>query len=120
MSPILSRYLIREIAAAMFATAVLLLVVIFCGLLTDVLSKITQGRFPAGLILTQMALRVPMALSLLLPLAGFIGVILAYSRLYRDSELAVLRASGFSELGLLRPVFSFALPLALVIGGTVN
>ena len=118
MSPILNRYLIREIAAAMFATAVLLLVVIFCGLLTDVLSKITQGRFPAGLILTQMALRVPMALSLLLPLAGFIGVILAYTRLYRDSELAVLRASGFSELGLLRPVFSFALPLALVIGGT--
>jgi lipopolysaccharide export system permease protein len=117
MSPILSRYLIREIAAAMFATAVLLLVVIFCGLLTDVLSKISQGRFPAGLILTQMALRVPMALSLLLPLAGFIGVILAYSRLYRDSELAVLRASGFSELGLLRPVFSFALPMALVIAG---
>ena len=117
MSPILNRYLIREIAAAMLATAVLLLVVIFCGLLTDVLSKITQGRFPAGLILTQMALRVPMALSLLLPLAGFIGVILAYTRLYRDSELAVLRASGFSELGLLRPVFNFALPLALVIGG---
>ena len=117
MSPILNRYLIREISAAMFATAVLLLVVVFCGLLTDVLSKITQGRFPASLILTQMALRVPMALSLLLPLAGFIGVILAYTRLYRDSELAVLRASGFSELGLLRPVFSFALPFALVIGG---
>ena len=117
MSPILNRYLIREIGAAMLATAVLLLVVIFCGLLTDVLSKITQGRFPAGLILTQMALRVPMALSLLLPLAGFIGVILAYTRLYRDSELAVLRASGFSELGLLGPVFSFAMPLALVIGG---
>lgn len=116
MSPILNRYLVREIGAAMFATAVLLLVVIFCGLLTDVLSKITQGRFPPGLILTQMALRVPMALSLLLPLAGFIGVILAYTRLYRDSELAVLRASGFSELGLLRPVLSFAVPMALVIG----
>jgi lipopolysaccharide export system permease protein len=117
MSPILNRYLIREIASAMFATALLLMVVVFCGLLTDVLSKITQGRFPPQLILTQMALRIPMALSLLLPLAGFIGVILAYTRLYRDSELAVLRASGFSELGLLRPVFNFALPLALVISG---
>lgn len=115
MSPILNRYLIREISSAMLAVAVLLLVVIFCGLLTDVLAKITQGRFPAGLIVQQMALRVPMALSLLLPLAGFIGVILAYTRLYRDSELAVLRASGFSELGLVGPVLSFAVILALVI-----
>jgi lipopolysaccharide export system permease protein len=115
MSPILNRYLIREISTAMFAVALLLVVVVFCGLLTDVLGKISQGRFPPSLIAQQMALRIPMALALLLPLAGFLGVILAYTRLYRDSELAVLRASGFSELGLLRPVFTFALPMALVI-----
>jgi lipopolysaccharide export system permease protein len=114
-SPILNRYLIREISTAMFAVAVLLVVVVFCGLLTDVLGKITQGRFPPDLIVQQMALRIPMALALLLPLAGFLGVILAYTRLYRDSELAVLRASGFSELGLLRPVLTFALPMALAI-----
>jgi lipopolysaccharide export system permease protein len=88
---------------------------VFCGLLTDVLGKITAGRFPPDLIVQQMALRIPMALALLLPLAGFLGVILAYTRLYRDSELAVLRASGFSELGLLQPVLTFALPMALVI-----
>jgi lipopolysaccharide export system permease protein len=99
----------------MFAVAALLLVVVFCGLLTDSLSKISQGRFPPALIATQMALRIPMALTLLLPLAGFLGVILGYTRLYRDSELAVLRASGFSELGLLRPVLTFALPMALLI-----
>jgi lipopolysaccharide export system permease protein len=102
----------------MLAAALLLMVIVFTGLLTDVLAKIAQGRFPAELILSQMGLRVPMALALLLPLAGFIGVILAYSRLYRDSELAVLRASGYSELGLLAPVFRFALPMAVVIGYT--
>jgi lipopolysaccharide export system permease protein len=115
MSPLLQRYLVREISTAMAATATLLLVVVFCGLLTDVLSKITQGRFPAELIATQMALRIPMALGLLMPLAGFLGVILAYTRMYRDSELAVLRASGFSELGLLRPVLTFAIPMAAVM-----
>jgi lipopolysaccharide export system permease protein len=114
-SSTLNRYLIREIATAMFAAAIILMTIVFAGLLTDVLAKITQGRFPAELIVSQMALRVPMAIVLLLPLAGFIGVTLAYSRLYRDSELAVLRASGYSELGLLAPVLRFALPMAAVI-----
>lgn len=112
MSPILEHYLVREIRTAMAGIALLLVVVVFGGLFTDVLSKITRGQFPPGLLFSQMALRIPKALNLLLPLAGFLGVLLAYTRLYRDSEMAVLRASGFSELGLLRPVIIFALPLA--------
>ena len=31
------------------------------------------------------------SLNVLLPLAVFLGVLLAYGRLYRDSEMAVLR-----------------------------
>jgi lipopolysaccharide export system permease protein len=115
MSQTLNRYLIKEIRDAMLGIVLILIVVVFSGLLTDVLNKITRGLFPPELILSQMALRVPRALNILLPLAGFLGVILAYTRLYRDSEMAVLRSSGFSELSLLRPVLLFALPLAFVL-----
>jgi lipopolysaccharide export system permease protein len=114
-SPILTRYLVKEIRSAMIGAALLLIVVIFSGLLTAVLDKIARGSLPATLLFSQMLLRVPRALILLLPLAGFLGVIMAFTRLYRDSEMAVLRAAGFSELGLLRPVWVFALPLALLL-----
>ena len=114
-SPILTRYLVREIRSAMLGAAILLIVVIFSGLLTAVLDKIARGSLPATLLFSQMLLRVPRALILLLPLAGFLGVIMAFTRLYRDSEMAVLRAAGFSELGLLRPVWVFAVPLALLL-----
>lgn len=114
-SPILTRYLVREIRSAMIGAALLLLVVIFSGLLTAVLDKIARGGIPATLLFSQMLLRVPRALILLLPLAGFLGVIMAFTRLYRDSEMAVLRAAGFSELGLLRPVWVFAIPLAMLL-----
>jgi lipopolysaccharide export system permease protein len=115
-SRILDRYLIAEIRSAMLGVAILLLAVIFSGLLVDVMGRIGRGQFPADLMLSQMALRIPRALNLLLPVAGFLGVILAYSRLYRDSEMAVLRAAGFSELNLLRPVLLFSVPMALILG----
>jgi lipopolysaccharide export system permease protein len=114
-SPILTRYLVREISSAMIGVALLLVLVIFSGLLTAVLDKIARGVLPASLLLSQIALRIPNALILLLPLAGFLGVILAFTRLYRDSEMAVLRAAGFSELGLTRPVWVFAIPMALLL-----
>jgi lipopolysaccharide export system permease protein len=114
-SAILDRYLVREIRQGMFSVALLLLMVIFTGLLVDVMGRIGRGQLPADLMFSQMALRVPRALNLLLPVAGFLGVILAYTRLYRDSEMAVLRASGYSELNLLRPVLLFSLPLALAL-----
>src|SRR3546814_7234304 len=41
---------------------------------------------------------------------------LAISRLYRDSEMAVLNAVGFGPRQLLRPVALIALPVVLIVG----
>lgn len=116
MAQVLPSYLRGEIARMLFAIALLLVLVVFSGLLTDVLNKISRGQFPPGLLLSQIVLRIPMALTLLLPLAGFLAVMLAYARLYRDAEMAVLRASGFSEARLLRPALVVGIVLAVALG----
>lgn len=116
MSAVLSRYLRREILLSCGAVAAVLLVIIFGGLMTDVLSKISRGHFPPGLLIPQIALRVPMALVMLLPLAGFLAVMMSFARMYRDAEMAVLAASGFGEVNLLRPAAQFALALTLLTG----
>jgi len=52
----------------------------------------------------------------MLLLAGFIGVLLALGRMYRESEMHVLASSGMGPRGLLRPVALLALILALLVG----
>lgn len=98
------RYLEREVLSAFTGTLAILLLVILGGLLTDVLNKIARGKVPAQLLLSQIGLRIPDALTLLLPLAALIAVLMAYGRLYRDSEMAVLAASGYGPLQTVRPL----------------
>ncbi len=80
--------------------------------LTLTLDRVARGVMPAQLLLSQVALRSVDSLPLLLPLALFLGILLAYGRLHRDSEMAVIAASGMTGRHLLRPVLALALPLA--------
>lgn len=115
MARIADRYLAGEIARAFGAISILLLLITFGGLLTDVLNRVSRGRIPAELVLTQLVLRVPNALTLLLPLASFVAVLMAFGRLYRDSEMAVLAAAGFGSWSQLWAVFRFAVVLSVVL-----
>jgi len=53
--------------------------------------------------------------SILLSLTLFVSVLLALSRSYRDSEMAVWLSSGVSLVAWVGPVLRFALPLVAVI-----
>jgi lipopolysaccharide export system permease protein len=67
-------------------------------------------------LFTLIGLRAVGALTILMPLATLLGVLLAYGRLWRDSEMAVLQSSGLDLGGLLRPLALFALPAMLLLG----
>jgi lipopolysaccharide export system permease protein len=54
-------------------------------------------------------------LPILLSLALFMAILLTLSRSYRDSEMVVWFSSGLSLTAWVRPVLTFALPLALAI-----
>lgn len=110
------RYLEREVRYALFGVLLVLLMVVLGGLLTDVLNKIARGKVPPVLLLSQIGLRIPEALTLLLPLGSLLAVLLAYGRLYRDSEMAVLAASGFGPLRTLRPLARLTTLLVLLQG----
>lgn len=81
------------------------------GLLNDV----AGGEVPPGLFWTILFLGVPTALGTILPLAAFVAVIWGLGRLYRDQEMAVMRASGFNWPMLLRPLFNLLLPVSLLL-----
>jgi lipopolysaccharide export system permease protein len=51
-----------------------------------------------------------------MPMAGTLGVIIAFTRLSNDNEIIALKASGLNLYRLLPPVFFFALSAALLTG----
>jgi lipopolysaccharide export system permease protein len=73
---------------------------------------------PAGLLLSQLGVRSLDILPLMLPLALFLGALLAYGRLYRDSEMAVLASAGLGVRRMARPLLWIALPVAIAVGLT--
>src|SRR5580765_8224866 len=115
MLRIVDRYLARELLVSFIAATLILLLITLGGTVADLLNKIARGRIPADLLLALIGLRTVDALTVLAPLAVFIGVQLAYGRLYRESEMAVFAASGLPLTGLLRPLLLLALPLMLVM-----
>ncbi len=101
---------------AFIGVAAILFLVIFGVYAGDMLGEVADGRLPAGLLGSQLLLRMPEALLLILPLALFIGVMMGLGRLYRDQEMSVMRACGFYWRRMLKPMLLLALPLALLLG----
>lgn len=113
--PKLDTYLFREFAQSTFAALVVLMIVSLGGVFADVLGDIARGRVPAGLMLSQLGLMVLNYLPLILPLGLMLGLLLAVGRLYRDSEMPVLVATGMGPLQLLRPLMLLVLPVVAAI-----
>ena len=109
--PKLDTYLFREFAQSTFAALVVLMIVSLGGVFADVLGDIARGRVPAGLMLSQLGLMVLNYLPLILPLGLMLGLLLAVGRLYRDSEMPVLVATGVGPRRLLRPFLMLVLPV---------
>ena len=109
---IIDRYLLRELVLSFLGVTAVLLLISIGETVIAVLNQVARGRIPADLLVAMIGLRSIDSLNVLLPLAVFLGVLLAYGRMYRDSEMAVLSASGLGIGGLMRPLFLLVVPIA--------
>lgn len=116
MLSILDRYFLRELAQTVAATAIVLVAIITGTTFAKVLQQVAGGSFPASVMFPVLGLRTLDGLTNLLPLAGFLGVMMALGRMYRESEMHVLASSGMGPRGLLKPVAILAALIVLVTG----
>ena len=93
---ILFRYLTREVFTNMFAVTLTLLVVVMSGRFVKYLAEAASGDLAPEVLFGIMFYRMPGFLELVLPLGLFISILLAYGRLYVDSEMTVMSACGLS------------------------
>ena len=113
---LIERHLLRQFVESVLAVAVILLLVTMGALLVDLLSEIAKGKVPAALLLSQLGLRSIRFLTLVLPLALFLGLLLALGRLYAESEMAVLGSVGLGPQRLWRPLLWVSLPVVVIVG----
>jgi lipopolysaccharide export system permease protein len=114
--PKLDRYLFREFTQSFLATLIILLMVSVGGVMADLLGDVADGKVPARLLLSQLGLQFLNYMPYIIPLALMLGLLLAFSRLYRDSEMAVLTAAGIGPRRLLRPLLMLVVPVVALVG----
>ncbi|MFQ5644676.1 MAG: LptF/LptG family permease, partial [Thiogranum sp.] len=91
---LLNRYITAEIIKPMFL-GVALLVIVFTGYSLGVkLTQAAQGEVPLSIVARLIGLNSIIAMEVLLPTALYLSIIATLSRLYRDSEMVAMQASG--------------------------
>jgi lipopolysaccharide export system permease protein len=113
---IIFRYLTREILLTMAAVAGVLLLVIMGSRFIRYFSDAAEGDLPVSILGTLMLFHLPGFLELILPLAFFLGILLAYGQLYLNSEITVLVACGTSPNRLLQVSLVPATIVAILVG----
>lgn len=113
---LLLRYLLRETIKSQFAVFLVLMAIFVTQRFVRVLAEASDGDIPAGLVLSFLALKMPVLAALILPLSFFLGIMLAHGRFYVDSEMTVMRACGVSEWYVARVMMILGLLFALITG----
>ncbi|WP_339486163.1 LPS export ABC transporter permease LptF [Pseudomonas sp. EL_65y_Pfl2_R95] len=112
---IVFRYLSREVLTTMSAVSAVLLVIIMSGRFIKYLAQAAQGVLDPSVLFLIMGFRLPGFLQLILPLGLFLGFLLAYGRMYLDSEMTVLSATGMSQQRLMKYSLAPATLVALLV-----
>jgi lipopolysaccharide export system permease protein len=113
---IVRRYIIGEILKPA-VTIISLLIAIFASYMAvTYLADAVVGVLSPKSVLILIALKVGMALEVLLPITFFLSVIIALGRLYKDSEMTALSACGVGLTDVLKAVVLVAIPVAVLAG----
>ncbi|KZY70477.1 hypothetical protein A3738_24615 [Oleiphilus sp. HI0066] len=86
---------------SMLAVTFILLLIFMSGRFIKYLSQAAVGNISADILFLVMAFRLPGFLELILPLGLFMGILLAYGRMYMESEMTVLHACGTAKISCL-------------------
>jgi lipopolysaccharide export system permease protein len=112
---IVFRYLSREVLVTLSAVSAVLLVIIMSGRFIKYLAQAASGALDPGVLFLIMGFRLPGFMQLILPLGLFLGILLAYGRLYLESEMTVLAATGMSQQRLLLITLAPAALVSLLV-----
>lgn len=112
---IIFRYLAKEVFVTLIALTAILMLIFLSNQFVQYLNRAASGNIPGVIIMKLMMLELPNLMGLLLPLGFYMALLLAYGRLYAESEMTVLRACGYGPRQLLKHSLIMASVVAIVV-----
>jgi lipopolysaccharide export system permease protein len=112
---ILDRYILREVVASWFAVTGVLLAILITNQVASVLARAAESQYPRGVVLELILLGSVQNLSVIMPVALLLAIVLALGRLYHDSEMTAAQACGAGSRIVLVPVLGFTGILAILL-----
>ncbi len=112
---ILTKYLTKEIYGVTSATALILLLIFLSNQVVRFMNAAAYGFLASNAIATIILLQLPILTALILPAALFLGILLAYGRLYADSEMTVLEICGIGPQKLLSITLTYSALVMILV-----
>jgi lipopolysaccharide export system permease protein len=112
--PIIDSYVLGQILKAFFAVLVILLMTLFAQSFIKLLGSVARGGVPVEVVFPLVGLEMLQMAGFLIPPSVFFAVLYVLGRMYRDSEMAALAASGVGTARIHRAAFVSAVPAALL------
>lgn len=106
----------REVIQTWFAVTAVLLFILLTNQFAKVLGKAASGELPRDAVLMLLGLTSLQYLTVLVPVALLLAIMLGLGRMYRDSEMTAILACGIGPVSLYRPLVLLASVLAMIIG----
>jgi lipopolysaccharide export system permease protein len=104
----LDRYIFRQILGPFLFFVLVFTGVIWLGQSLRIIDTVVNNGQSTMVFLELTLLLLPTVLSIVLPVATFAATLYAMNRLFADSEIVVMLASGLSSTSLLRPVLALS------------
>lgn len=111
---VVDRMITIDIMKTLGTVLSILVLIIVTRRFLRVLSKAIEGEISGGTIFTILGLKIIATVSILLPPAIFLSVLMVLGRMYRDNEMTILAASGVGLSRTFRSIIILAVPLSLV------
>ncbi len=112
---IFSRSLVREFTTLAMAVAIVLLTIAVTAVLIRLLAEAASGLLTPDAVIAFLGFSTLNYLPLVLSMTVYFAVLMTLIRCYRDSEMAVWSSAGLALTTFLKPVFYFAVPVALLV-----
>jgi len=112
---IIDRLLLSEILKTLLVVLLVIMLLLLSNTLVRYLGMAARGLLGTDILMLVVGLEMVKALGLVVPPAFFFSVLWVLGRMYRDSEMVALAASGFGHARLFKAVLAAALPLSLLV-----
>ena len=112
---IIDRYIVKEVITTWLAVMFVLLIVVTSVEIVQFLKWFLKGELTTSTVLPLFINSQLKVIVLLIPVSLFLGVLLALSRLYMDSEMTAMMSGGIGPKQWFRSMLMVALPISLMV-----